>query len=106
MLSANFEGWPTWFFVPDKDLAYSPPAFDANWSGGKLTIHAQTFLRDVCVFADRLDPSAVVSDQLVSIPPGESFTFEIRSEKQLTKEQLTSPPVFRCVNPFGATEYR
>jgi hypothetical protein len=32
---------------------------------------------------------------------GESFTFEVRSKQTLTKEQLTSPKVLRCVNGFG-----
>jgi beta-mannosidase len=92
-----------WFFAPDKELHYPPPAFDADWLDGKLTIRAKSLMRDVCVFADRLDPESQVSDQMVTILPGESFTFEIRSEKKLTKDQLTSPPVLRCANPFGSS---
>ncbi|MEA2709591.1 MAG: beta-mannosidase [Phycisphaerales bacterium] len=101
MLSANIQPIALWFFAPDKSLNYPRPAFEADWSSGKLAIRAKSLLRDVCVFVDRLDPAATVSEQLVTLLPDESFTFEIKSKLPLTKEQLTSPPVFRCVNPFG-----
>ena len=91
-----------WFFVPDRAANYPPAKFTAAWENGKLSIEAKSFLRDVCVFVDRLDPQASVSDQLITLLPGESFTFEIASKLPLTLEQLTSPPVFRSVNPFGA----
>jgi beta-mannosidase len=93
----------TWFFAPDKELSYPAASFGAAWSEGRLTIEAKSLMRDVCVFADRLDPKATVSEQLVTLLPGESFTFEIKSNMPLTKEQLTSPNVLRCVNPFGAS---
>jgi beta-mannosidase len=102
MLIAGIGG-ALWFFAPDKELNYPPPDFDADWSGGKLAIHAHVLLRDVCVFVDRLDPNATVSEQLVTILPEQSFTFEIHSNRPLTKEQLTSPPVFQCANRFGKT---
>jgi beta-mannosidase len=103
LVRASFHhGAAHWFFAPDKELSYPQPAFDAEWVDGKLTIRAKTLMRDVCVFVDRLDPDATVGEQLVTLLPRESFTFEIGSERPLTKEQLTSPPVFRCVNPFGA----
>jgi beta-mannosidase len=95
-----------WFFGPDKELKYPRPAFDAAWKKGRLTLHAKTFMRDVCIFADRLDPNATVSDQLITLQPNMTFTFEISSEKQLTLEQLTTAPVLRCVNSFGASPQR
>jgi beta-mannosidase len=94
-----------WFFAPDKGLRYPRPRFtcDLDREGDEyyLRIASGTFVRDVCVLADRLDPDATVSDQLVTLFPDEIFTFTIRSKRELTKEQLTTPPVFRCVNPFG-----
>ncbi|HEV2296583.1 MAG TPA: glycoside hydrolase family 2 TIM barrel-domain containing protein [Tepidisphaeraceae bacterium] len=99
----------SWFFLPDAELKYPTPRF---WSDliciedrGEylLRIVAETLMRDVCVFADRLDPDASVNDQLLTLDPGKEVTFLIKSRKQLTLEQLTSPPVFRCVNPFGAS---
>ncbi|MEA2735913.1 MAG: beta-mannosidase [Humisphaera sp.] len=95
-------GYAMWFFKPDRELRYSPPSFDAEWDGEVLKITAKTLLRDVCIFADRLDPEVTMSQQLVTIFPGSMQRFGIRSKQRLTKEQLTSPPVLRCVNPFGA----
>ncbi|MCA1628520.1 MAG: glycoside hydrolase family 2 protein, partial [Acidobacteria bacterium] len=94
----------TWFFAPDKDLKYPPATFEANFVGGRLTIVAKSLLRDVCIFVDRLDPDATISDQLITLLPDESFTFKISSKQPLTLEQLTLPPVFRCANEFGRKE--
>ncbi|MCD4823956.1 MAG: glycoside hydrolase family 2 protein, partial [Phycisphaerae bacterium] len=84
----------TWFFDIDKKLAYPKPEFDAeltrNGSTYRLTISAESMLRDIAVFADRLDDDAKVNDQLITLLPGESFTFVIESDKQLTREMLTS----------------
>lgn len=102
-------GEPThaaWFFAADWELNYPLPSFDTEltFAGGqyRLTIRAKSLLRDMCVFADRLDPGATVSEQIVTLLPGEAFTFEIRLEKELTKEQLASPLILRCVNLFCA----
>jgi beta-mannosidase len=91
-----------WFFRPDKALNFPHPHFDAEWDGRELVVRSKTLLRDACVFVDRLDPAAAVNRQLVTILPKTGARFAIDSEVPLTKEQLTSPPVFRCVNPFGA----
>jgi beta-mannosidase len=55
----------------------------------------------VCVFVDRLDPDATIDQQMITLLAGEVGRFNIKSSKSLTLEQLTSPPVFRCTNPFG-----
>ena len=109
-----------WFFGHDKALAYPEPRFEAalvedahrvaagGADGGasrgvqRLTIRAQTLLRDLCIFADRLDPDAEASDQMLTLLPGESVTLDIRSGRALTLQELTSPPVLRCINTFGA----
>ena len=91
-----------WFFERDKNLAYPAPRFEArlerDGDSYRLTLTANSLLRDVAIYADRLDPDATVSDQLVTLLPGESFTFEIRSKKVLTKENLVAAPVFGCAN--------
>jgi beta-mannosidase len=103
MLVALFHlGEAHWFFAPDRELNYPKPEFRAEFSDGKLTVRARTLMRDICIFADRLDQEATVSEQLVTLLPGESFVFKIDSKLPLTKEALTSPPVLRCVNEFGA----
>jgi beta-mannosidase len=96
-----------WYFAPDKDIHYPPPRFRADLTHVKdddtyyLNVEAQTFLRDVCVFVDRLDPDATISEQLVTLFPDQVHAFAIRSKRPLALEQLTSPAVFRCVNSFG-----
>jgi len=65
------------------------------------TITANSLLRDAAVFVDRLDAEATVNDQLVTLLPGESFTFAIESARELTLEALTHPPAFQCANRFG-----
>jgi beta-galactosidase/beta-glucuronidase len=94
-----------WYFGPDKQLAYPAPRVEAQLQrrGDEhvLTLTAETFVRDLCVFADRLDPDAVVSDQLLTLLPGETRTLNITSARDLTLAGLTSRPVLRTVNDFG-----
>ena len=96
-----------WFDAPDRLLHYPVPQFDADLSriGEEwlLRLSAGTLLRDACIFVDRIDPDATVSDQMLTLLPGESAEIRIRSTRSLTVEQLLSPPVFNCVNRFGAT---
>ena len=94
-----------WWFSPDKELAYPQPRFTTGITrqdgGYALKLHAQSLLRDVCLFADRLAPDAVVSEQLVTLLPGESHTFTIRTGATLDEAALTRPSVLQCVNRFG-----
>lgn len=94
-----------WFFDADKNLEYPTPQFEAEVARDgdtqRLTITAKVLLRDVCLGADRLDASARVSEQIVTLLPGESFTWKIESSRELTREALTGPPVFQCANRFG-----
>ncbi|MEX0741304.1 MAG: hypothetical protein WD079_00810, partial [Phycisphaeraceae bacterium] len=100
----------TWFFEADKHLPYPEPAFNAvlerDGDVHRLTLTAGTLLRDLCLFPDRLDASATIDDQFLTLLPGESKTFEIRSAQPLTVEALTSPPVCQCANRFGGTKQR
>ena len=96
----------TYFFDIDRNLTYPLPEFDTGLTRTddeyRLTISAKTLLRDLCVFVDRLDADAEISDNLGTLLPGEEFTFVIRSGKQLDEESLTRAPVLVCVNNFGA----
>ena len=95
-----------WFFAEDKDMAYQPAAFDAvveAAEGGQVvTVTARTFLRDLSLFADRVDPAATVDDMLLTLLPGESTAFLVRSRIPLDPSALTSRPVLRCVNDIVA----
>jgi beta-mannosidase len=44
-----------------------------------VTVKADTVVRDLCLFADRIDPWTRVDEQLVTLLPGESHTFTVES---------------------------
>jgi beta-mannosidase len=98
-------GRATWFFDVDKNLEYPMPQFDSEIAHDgdtlRLTLTAKVLLRDVCIGADRLDANARVSEQIVTLLPGESFTWEIQTDGVLKQEELIAPPVFQCANRFG-----
>jgi beta-mannosidase len=97
------EAW--WFFAEDKDIPYPPARFATSVTelpgAVRLTVTARSILRDVTVFADRLAPAAEVSDALVTLLPGDSFTFTVHTQESLSAEHLSSRPVLRCVNDLA-----
>lgn len=96
-----------WWFSPDKEYDYAEVDFDAMLEHDAsaatyyLTLKSNSVIRDLCVFADRLDADAVVSDQCVTLLPGQVFEFAIQSTAALKLEDLTAPPVLQAVNRFG-----
>lgn len=95
----------TWWFSPDKTLDYPAAEFDTDLAktadGYTLTVTAQTLLRDLCVFPDRLDHEATIDRGFVTLLPGESVSFHITTSASMTLEDLTDDKVLRCVNAFG-----
>ncbi|MEV6963726.1 glycoside hydrolase family 2 TIM barrel-domain containing protein [Hamadaea sp. NPDC051192] len=92
-----------WFSGRDKDLAYPAAAYEATASRVEddvlVTVIAETFLRDLCLFADRVHPAATVDEQLVTLLPGDSFTFRVSGlPLDAPVDELTAAPVLRCVN--------
>lgn len=94
-----------WFFAPDRDIAYPSARINATLvrrsHDHRLTLRAGSLVRDLCIFADRLDPEALVSDQLLTLLPGEETTITIQSNQNLKLEDLTRPPVMQSVNRHG-----
>ncbi|WP_026922358.1 glycoside hydrolase family 2 protein [Glycomyces arizonensis] len=96
----------TWFTKEDKDMDWPKARWTAETEpvdgGVAVTVTAETVLRDLCLFADRLDPDAHVDKALLTLIPGETATFTVTSEKLRTApelaEALTSKPVLRAVN--------
>jgi beta-mannosidase len=106
VLVADTEGTRAWwFFAEDRDIAYPAPRYDADVEpvdgGQRVTVTARTVLRDLTLFPDRLDPRASVDDALVTLLPGETAVFTIRSPQPLDPEALTTRPVLRSVNDVG-----
>jgi beta-mannosidase len=92
-----------WFFAEDRDIAYPPAEYTVTGTrvpeGLRLRVTAESILRDLTLFADRLDPRAEVDEALVTLLPGESATFTIRSAGPLEFDPaLGTRPVLRCVN--------
>jgi beta-mannosidase len=56
-----------WFFVEDPVVAFPPAAFSATTEpvpgGWQVRVTADTLLRELALFPDRLAPDAVVDDQ-------------------------------------------
>jgi beta-mannosidase len=91
-------GQALWFFVEDVELAYPVPEYTVDVAGPRVTVTAASFLRDVTVFADRLDPAATVDEALVTLLPGERGTFTVDGVATVDPAAFTGPPVLRCVN--------
>ena len=91
-----------WFFAQDKDIRYPEPRFTTEVlpaAGGlAVTVTAETILRDLVLFPDRLDPAAYADDAVVTLLPGESARFTVYTDLTLDKAALSSRPVLRCVN--------
>ncbi|MGV9273238.1 glycosyl hydrolase 2 galactose-binding domain-containing protein [Streptomyces griseosporeus] len=89
-------------FCEDRDLAYRPDALSAEAhavpGGYRVDVRADSFARDIAVLADRLAPDAVVDDMLVTLLPGETHSFHVRTGHTLDPADLTAPPVLRSVN--------
>jgi beta-mannosidase len=94
-----------WFFAEDRDVQFPPAAFEAvatPFEGGyRVTVTAGTVLRDLVLFPDRVDPSATVDEALVTLLPGESTTFTVRTGASLSVDALLSRPVLRAVNDLS-----
>ncbi|MFL6142465.1 MAG: glycoside hydrolase family 2 protein [Labedaea sp.] len=90
------------FFAEDVELQLPAPRYGtravATADGTDLTVTAGSLLRDLALFPDRLDPESIVDDMLITLLPGESATFRVRSATALDQDALAAPPVLRCVN--------
>jgi beta-mannosidase len=92
----------TWFFVDDHELRIEPARWSATAErtddGVLVTITAQTLVRELCLFPDRLDPAATVDRQLVTLLPGETAELHVECGAHVEPEALLWPPVLRAAN--------
>ncbi len=91
-----------WFPAEDKDIAWPPARFtatvDASGDATRVTVTAQTILRDLTLQADRVHPAAEADRAGVTVLPGESVTFTVTGATGLDPAALTGRPALRCVN--------
>lgn len=96
----------TWFFAEDLELDYPAPAYSTSVTaiseGYRVDVEAVSFLRDVAIFADRIDPSATVDEMLVTLLPGERATFVVSTELRIDEPaRFGRAPQLRCVNELN-----
>lgn len=100
--SASDDGRAWWWFAEDLDVPFPEPSLRTevrrSHGGFDLTVTAESLVKDLVLNVDRLDPDATVSEQLVTLLPGESYTFSVTSTADLEPTALTSPPVLMSVN--------
>lgn len=93
------------FFAEDSALAYQPPSFDLKIQkidrGIELTIEANTLVRELCLFVDRIDAQAEVSNQVITLLAGESAPLVIST---LTPEKFTDNTLRQVIR--SANQYR
>ncbi|MEZ6193634.1 MAG: hypothetical protein R3C45_20515 [Phycisphaerales bacterium] len=93
------------FFHRDKHTPYPKPDFTAKTeqSNGTtiLAITAKSLLRDLMIFPERLDPDAMIDDQMVTLLPGDTHRFVIKSRLDLAPEALTWKPVMQLANDYS-----
>ncbi|MEO6012324.1 MAG: glycoside hydrolase family 2 protein [Devosia sp.] len=89
------------FFNEDIALDLPMAEFSVSVSGEgdhyAVDVTAKTFLRDLCLFADRLHPAAEVDRMAVNVLPGDTVRFIVHSPIAITADML-GKPVLRCVN--------
>ncbi|MEV4510808.1 glycoside hydrolase family 2 protein [Dactylosporangium sp. NPDC049525] len=99
----------TWYFAEDIDLNYPAASTDVvvhpTADGHTVEVTARTFVRDLTLFADRLDPAAEVDRQLVTLLPGETVTLHITGGTTLPAPDdhaWRTSPALRTANDLTA----
>jgi beta-mannosidase len=88
--------------VEDVDAAIPTPELDATVAptatGVAVTVVAGSFLRSLCLFADRVAEDATADTLMVDLFPGESHTFDVAGDFDgVEPSLLASRPVLRSV---------
>jgi beta-mannosidase len=96
-----------WFFAEDVEINYPAADYDIHVVEGtgdwEVTVKAKSFLRDVCLFVDRIHPDAEIDDMLITLLPGESRCFRLKTPVRIDASVASIPSVFRCVNQVTRT---
>jgi beta-mannosidase len=91
-----------WFFADYRDSALAAPALttevEAVSDGYDVRVSSAGLVRELSLLVDKLDPAAVVDDLLITLLPGESWTFHVSTAEVLDADELVSPRVLRSAN--------
>ncbi len=93
-----------WYYCPDKELNYPYPKYEIIHNREDITIEAKSFLRDMALRADRLEDNVEINTQMITLLPGEKFTFKINAKN---KDVLSAnyENMFSTVNFYGKNAY-
>jgi beta-mannosidase len=93
-------------WAESKDLALDPTPLRATVTaedgGYRVDVTATSLALGVTLLADRLDPDALVDDQVVDLPAGATATFHVTSQG-LDQKALVARPVLRTENDLVRT---
>jgi beta-mannosidase len=93
-----------WTWARDRELTGRPARWHARVvgtdGGVAVEVTAKALVRDLCLFADRIDPDADVDSQLVTLLPGERHIFVVTTihDDPHTWAAAVRPPVLRAAN--------
>ena len=95
-----------WFFAEYRDSTLGDEGFGEGFEanaervagGYRVTVAARSLVRDLALLVDKVDPVATVDDMLITLLPGETVTFEVRSDVDFDPRQLLERRVLRSAN--------
>ena len=94
------------FPVEDREAELLGAAYEATAAavehGVEISVRATGTVRDLCVLADKVDPDAVVERQMLTLLPGESATFRVRTAGTAVPHQYLAPTVLTSANDLVA----
>ncbi|MEP6628859.1 MAG: glycoside hydrolase family 2 TIM barrel-domain containing protein [Lapillicoccus sp.] len=91
-----------WFFAEDRDLhlvdRWGSATAERTEEGYAVHLTAATLMRDVTLLVDKVADDATVDDAMVTVLPGETVTFRIRSARDVDPRRFLDPHVLRSTN--------
>ncbi|SDD22762.1 glycoside hydrolase family 2 protein [Auraticoccus monumenti] len=103
LVLAELDGVRGWHFgTEDRDGVRPEATLETEVlevdGGYEVRVTARTLVRDLVLLADAVAPDAVVDDMLLTLLPGETHTFTVRTGERLSPDALVAPVVLRSVN--------
>ena len=107
IIVATAEGFEQVIYNPseviDQQLQAPKEAFNASVTklsdtSYELTVTAKSFTRDLFSMVDKVDPQARITGGLVSLPAGQSVTWNITTSHEVDPQAFLQPAVLRSAN--------